>query len=93
MSSIDELARDILSYLESHPDAQDTLDGIIDWWSQEPNIRNQTASVKDILNELCSRGLIVMGLGKDRRSYYQINRHKLKQISSCLKQKNKDSSR
>jgi hypothetical protein len=29
---VDEIAAEIRAYLQAHPDAADTLDGIVQWW-------------------------------------------------------------
>jgi len=81
----DQIAQEILGYLAEHPDAQDTLEGIVEWWLLERNVRNQTALVKDALAGLRSRGLIIERVGKDSRPRYQLNGRKLKQVSSFLK--------
>ncbi len=56
----EELARQILAYLEDHLDAGDTLEGIVQWWLLECKIFQQTAAVQDALRYLAEQNLIVV---------------------------------
>lgn len=75
----------ILAYLHANPDAQDTLEGIVEWWLLDQNIRRQTERVKQALAELTARGLIVARMGSDSRVHYGIDRTKRNEIESFLK--------
>jgi len=80
------MAHEILAYLFENPDAQDTLEGIMEWWLLEQKIKRQTAKVKEALAELVAKGLVVERQGKDARTHYRINRRKLREIRALLEQ-------
>jgi hypothetical protein len=80
-----EVRYDILSYLLEHPDAQDTLEGIVEWWLLERRIEDQTLKVKETLAQLIAEGFIVEQHGKDLRARYRINRESLEKIESLLR--------
>ena len=69
-----QVAREILAYLAAHPDAQDTLEGIVEWWLVEQRIVQQTAAVREALAELVAQGLLVERRGHDARTRYRIKR-------------------
>jgi hypothetical protein len=71
-----------------HPKAQDTLEGIVEWWLLEQEIRRSTALVNAALSELISQGLVLEHRGKDGRIHYRINRRKVARIRALLKQMN-----
>ena len=48
----------ILAYLERHPEAQDTLHGIIQWWLMEQEIRYHRNLVEEALRDLVQRGVL-----------------------------------
>lgn len=75
----------ILAYLHANPEAQDTLEGIVEWWLLDQKISRQTERVKQALAELTERGLIVARIGTDSRVHYGIERNKLEEIESVLK--------
>lgn len=75
----------ILAYLHANPEAQDTLEGIVEWWLLDQKISRQTERVKQALAELIERGLIVARIGTDSRVHYGIERNKLEEIKSVLK--------
>lgn len=52
------LASKILEYLQTHPRARDSLDGIAEWWLMENDIQRKTTEVKFALKELVSTGLV-----------------------------------
>ena len=81
-----QIAYEILAYLVDHPEAQDTLEGIVEWWLLEQQITRQTAKVRKALAELVTKGLILERKGKDSRTHYCINRRKYKEIRALLKQ-------
>jgi hypothetical protein len=74
----------ILSYLAEHTEAQDTLEGIVEWWLLEQKIKTRTAEVAEALSELVSRRLVVESKGRDSRSRYKVNRRKLREISALI---------
>ena len=76
----------VLAHLIEHQDAQDTLEGIIEWWLVEQEIKHQTATVKEVLAELVNEGLIIEQKKRDSRSHYRINRQKNREIRAVLKQ-------
>lgn len=77
----------ILDYLVEHPEAQDTLEGIVEWWLLERQIKFQTARVKEALSELIVKGLILEHKGIDSRTHYRINQRKYEKIQEFLKHK------
>jgi hypothetical protein len=76
----------ILRYLMDHPDAKDTLEGIVGWWMLQQDIERNVAHIKKTVDELTVKGLLVQRLGRDRRKYYQVNRKKLPEISALVKE-------
>jgi predicted transcriptional regulator len=82
----EETSYEILSYLVKHPDALDTLEGVAEWWVFAEKIRRRTLQVEQALAELVSKGLVIERKGRDGRSHYRVNRRKLREISSILKQ-------
>ncbi len=54
-----EIVFRILKYLCANPNAQDTLDGISNWWMAELAIRQRRIRVEMAVHELVSRGLLV----------------------------------
>lgn len=79
------IAGDILAYLSEHPDAQDTLQGIMKWWLLEQTIRYQTTRVKQALAYLVESGFIVEQKSLNLRSSYHMNSSRLDEISAVLR--------
>ncbi len=71
------MAQAILDYLRKHPDAQDTLGGIAEWWLPQDDINNRTVTVKEALDELAAEGLISEHEGKDAQTSYRITKRGL----------------
>lgn len=81
-----EVVRQILNYLTNHTEAQDTLEGIIQWWLLEERIKRHTETVKNALSELVARGLLTEHKLSDMRSCYAVNRQKMHEIRALLEQ-------
>jgi hypothetical protein len=84
--TLQKIAYEILTYLAENPNAQDTLDGIVEWWWPERTIKYPTLKVKEALAMLATGGLVLERRGKDARTYYKVNRRKLGEILLILKQ-------
>jgi len=82
-----KIGNEILAYLIDHPNARDTLEGIVEWWLLEQQIKFQTARVKDALSDLVARGLILEKKGSNSQIHYRINQKKYKKIQELFKQK------
>ena len=76
----------ILAYLAEHPEAQDTLEGIVEWWLLERQIKFQSDRVQAALSELVSQGLILEKKGPDLQKRYGINQAIYKNIQVFLDQ-------
>ena len=81
-----DIGVEILDYLIEHPDAQDTADGIAQWWILERCVKRQTPLVNEALEDLVERGLIVGRRAKDSKVHYRINRRKTREVAELLKQ-------
>ena len=79
------VARRILSYLLSHPRAEDTLEGIVEWWLLEEQIKQHREHVIKVLDNLASQKLIIVRKSGDSRIRYRINKKNLKTIRMILK--------
>ncbi len=86
-----DIARRVLEYLVANPHAQDTLEGIVEWWLLDRFTKSNVARVKKALDELVMAGLVLERVGNDSRTYYKINRSGLKKISALLRKEELDS--
>jgi hypothetical protein len=63
------MALEILTYLTVRPDAQDTLEGILEWWVEgEHDPREGRAAV----DELLAAGFLVAARGRDQQERYRL---------------------
>lgn len=81
-----KITRYVLSYLIEHQDAQDTLEGIVEWWLVEEEIKQQTTKVKEVLGELVKSKYLLASEGMDSRTRYRINLSKRKEIFSLIEE-------
>ena len=82
-----KIGNEILAYLIDHPNARDTLEGIVEWWLLEQQIKFQTARVKDALSDLVARGLILEKKGSNSHIHYRVNQSKYEEIQELFNQK------
>jgi hypothetical protein len=61
-------APEILDYLARHPDAQDTIDGILDAY-----IRNWTPKIAKTVAQLVERGFLEEKLSSNGRVFYHVS--------------------
>lgn len=64
----------ILKYLAEHPDAGDTLTGIVDQWLLYERIAYETKRVSEVVAQLVSEGLIRGERKADSEIIYRVNR-------------------
>ena len=81
------IAYEVLQYLMDHPDAQDTLEGIVGWWLLERTVKQQTLSVKQALSILVADKLVLARRGVDTKIHYKINGRRRRKIMSLLREK------
>jgi len=75
---------EILEYLVEHPHAQDTLEGIVQWWLLEQKIKQWITQAQTALEELIAQGLVLERKGEDGQIHYCVNRRRLRKIASLL---------
>lgn len=78
----------ILAYLVDHPNAQDTVEGIVEWWLLERAIKFQKTHIVRAIAELVSQGLVIEALGGDSQTHYRINQNKFEEIQKLIQQQN-----
>ena len=83
-------AYEILTYMLEHPDAQDTLQGITEWWLPGGDARPNVTLVAEALAEMTAEGFVIARVGEDARAHYKLNRRKLKEISEVLGRRGAD---
>jgi len=79
-----DITYDVLSYMLENTRAQDTLEGIVEWWLLEKKIERNTAEVKSVLDELATKKLIVEFRAPDKHVRYRVNRRKQTDIVALL---------
>ncbi len=78
------LAREILRYLEMHPAAKDTVDGIAQWWLQRVGGAHGRRDVERAVALLCSHDLILETRRTGLPLYYQRNPQQREAITRLL---------
>lgn len=63
----------VLGYLEEHPHAMDTLEGIAEWWIERERIRFDVARVAGALARLVDRGVLER-IGAGECALYRLSR-------------------
>jgi hypothetical protein len=66
---LSQVSQSILTYLQQHPDAADTADGIACWWLPE-GLRGDVNLVAQALEDLLSTGRIRRVVNADRHMIY-----------------------
>jgi hypothetical protein len=66
-------APEILDYLARHPDAQDTIDGILHWWVLDAHIRKWAPKIAKTVAQLVERGFLEEKRSSDGKIFYHIS--------------------
>ena len=80
-----EIERDILQYLVDHAEAEDTLEGVAEWWLLQQTIRTRTADVADALADLVARGLLIEHKRAGARTHYRVNTRRRGEIARLIR--------
>lgn len=83
----EETSHKILAYLIDNPNAQDTLEGIVDWWLLQQDIKRNVVLIRKTVDGLIHKGFLLERKGNDRTKYYQLNREKLPEISALIEKR------
>jgi predicted transcriptional regulator len=74
----------LLDYLWKNRQAQDTLQGIAQWWLPQQQLETTKSTLKAALAELVGKKLILESKGKDAQIHYRLNPRKLRQVAAML---------
>ncbi len=77
-------AREILSYLVEHPDAKDTVEGIMKWWLSKGDTERDKGEVQEVIDFLVAKGWLVMREIADSKKIYGMERERLGEIREFL---------
>jgi hypothetical protein len=66
-------APEILDYLTRHPQAQDTLDGILHWWVLDACIRKWAPKIAETVAQLVEQGLLEQSQSADGNVFYSVS--------------------
>ena len=75
---------EVLRYLLRHPNAQDTLEGISEWWILEERIIQKYAEVQQALKKLVEQGFVLEKQMPQGRVIYCLNKKKKNLIKEFI---------
>lgn len=78
--------RQILHYLMRHPDAKDTMTGILRWWLPREGVERKEEEVQEALDTLVARGWVTTRQTTPSQSLYWLNQEKLEEIKAFLRE-------
>lgn len=70
-----EIERSVLAYLHAHPQAADTLRGIVNWWLPLQRYESGSLRIEHVLSRLVAEGLLHRDELPDGEVLYALNRH------------------
>ena len=76
--------RHVLQYMVDHPDAKDTMQGIVRWWLPGGIAAWAEESVQDALDALVARGWLTQRQTTTSQQLYGVNKEKLEEIRLFL---------
>ena len=79
-----EMSFEILAYVTQRPRAQDTFEGILEWWVLERSIERQPLAVQAAVDELVRAGFLLVSRGRDRRERYRLNPRRRAEAQALL---------
>jgi hypothetical protein len=82
-----QIARAILAYLRKHPDAQDTLDGMLKGWFPEQGSKYKPAMVREVVKDLVLEGTIMESKITGSDTIYRLNLAKQDRLKDMSKKK------
>ncbi len=82
-----QVEEDIVNYLLDHPEAKDTLEGIVRWWVMEQRMRREMLQVQQAIGELVQREWLLERQGADAQLHYRLNPAKTEEIAAALGKK------
>jgi hypothetical protein len=80
-----QIAREILTYLEKHPDAQNTLDGIVQSWLFNRGDKYKSTIVREVVKDLVLEGTLLESKTPGSDTVYQLNVAKRNRMKELLK--------
>jgi|HubBroStandDraft_1064217.scaffolds.fasta_scaffold571564_1 hypothetical protein len=72
------IQKEILAHLAENPKAQDTFEGIVEWWLLEQKIEQAVSVVKAALAKLVAEKKLSARRGADGRFHYRLRAQELK---------------
>jgi hypothetical protein len=78
------LQKDILRYLVRHPDAKDTVDGIMQWWLSGAYLGLREDELTAALDELARKGWLTVATHGASATVYGLNRPRLDEVLHWL---------
>jgi hypothetical protein len=66
-------AFEILDYLARHPDAQDTIEGILHWWVLDSCIRKYAPRITKTVTQLVKQGFLQQKRSADGNVFYRLS--------------------
>ena len=78
------IACELLAYLAEHPEAQDTLVGVMRWWLLERQTRYWQPQVQAALDQLQAEDLVVVRQAHDQQLRYGLNRQRWADIQALI---------
>ena len=76
----------ILHYLTEHPEAKDTIQGILQWWLPGDLVEWEEGDVQAALDALVARGWLMQRQTALSQKLYGLNREKLEEIQVFLRE-------
>lgn len=80
----EEIIKAILRYMFEHPQACDSIEGIIDWWVVQGRISIQVEEATDAVRDLVTQGFLVRAVATISSVLYAVNKEKLSEIKMLL---------
>ena len=71
--SLPSPAPEILDYLATHPEAQDTLDGILHWWVLDSCVKRWAPRIAETVAKLVERGFLEEKPSADGKTFYHVS--------------------
>ena len=71
--SLPSPAPEILDYLARHPDAQDTVDGILHWWVLDACIWKWAPKITETVAQLVDLGFLEQRSSPDGQVFYRVS--------------------